>query len=579
MNESSPRTELRIWPGVLIVGIQWLLRFGVPSVVPELSGAAVLAAPAGAALVAVWWLFFSKARWTDRIGVIVGTAVAMAATSRLVHPSIAGGMMGLMLPIFAAPPLSMALVASAAAGQRLPPLLRRATMAGAIGIACASLTLVRTGGMSGNAASDVHWRWTPAPEERLLAAARKDSSATLGRDVAAQAEPSGHDGDWPGFRGAARDGVARGTSIATDWSQSPPAELWRQPIGPGWSSFAARGQRVYTQEQRGEEEIVSSYDLATGAPLWKHADAVRFWESNAGAGPRATPTVDGERVYSLGATGILNALDASTGSVVWARNAATDTQRKVPEWGFAGSPLVIGDAVVVAAGGVLSAYDRATGAPRWTSAERGWGYSSPHRATLGGVEQIVLSNGAGAIGVAAVDGALLWQHAWPGDGIVQPGLLADGDVLIGSGSGLNEATGLRRLAITHGDLGWSVTERWTTTGLKPYFNDFVVHEGHALGFDGGILACVALADGQRKWKGGRYGHGQMVLLADQDLLVVLAEDGDLALVRATPDAFTELARMPAIHGKTWNHPAVLGHTLLVRNGEEMAAFRLAPAAT
>lgn len=579
MNESPTQTPLRIWPGALIVAVQWLLRFGMPSAVPELSGAAMLAAPAGAALVVVWWLFFSRARWADRIGVIVGTAVAMAATSRLVHPSIASGMMGLMLPIFAAPPLSLALVASAAAGQRLAPPLRRATMAGAIGIACASLTLLRTGGMSGDAASDVHWRWTPAPEERLLATPSTKSPTSLAHDAAAHARAAVPGGDWPGFRGADRDGVARGTSIATDWKASPPVEMWRRPIGPGWSSFAVRGQRVYTQEQRGDEEFVSSYELATGAPLWQHTDAVRFWESNAGAGPRATPTVDGEHVYSLGATGVLNALDATTGSVVWARNAAIDTQRKVPEWGFSGSPLVIGDAVVVAAGGVLAAYDRATGTTRWTSSVRGWGYSSPHRATLGGIEQVVLANGAGAIAVAPADGALLWQHAWPGDGIVQPVLLADGDVLIGSGSGLNEASGLRRLAITHGASGWNVAERWTTTGLKPYFNDFVVHEGRAFGFDGSMLACVDLEDGQRKWKGGRYGHGQMVLLADQDLLIVLAEDGDLALVRAVPDAFTEIARLPAIHGKTWNHPVVVGDTLLVRNGEEMAAFRLAAAAT
>jgi outer membrane protein assembly factor BamB len=195
--------------------------------------------------------------------------------------------------------------------------------------------------------------------------------------------------------------------------------------------------------------------------------------------------------------------------------------------------------------------------------------------TIDGVAQIVLVNGPGAIGVAPSDGTVLWEHAWGGDSIVQPAVLAGGDLLIGSGSGLAANTGMLRVTVAHEPGGWFVKERWTSAGLKPYFNDFVVHQGHAFGFDGSILACIDLEDGKRKWKGGRYGHGQLVLLPDQNLLLVLSEDGELALVSATPDKFTELARVPAIEGKTWNHPVLVGDVLLVRNGEEMAAFRLA----
>jgi outer membrane protein assembly factor BamB len=229
--------------------------------------------------------------------------------------------------------------------------------------------------------------------------------------------------------------------------------------------------------------------------------------------------------------------------------------------------------VVVAVSGTLAAYDLATGKPRWVGPQHGGSYSSPQLATIDGVAQILLLSAPGAVSVAPADGTLLWEYTWEGGAIVQPALTADGGVLINAMSMMG-GMGTRRLAVAHGEGGWTVEERWTSNGLKPYFNDFVVHKGHALGFDGNILACIDLQDGKRKWKGGRYGNGQLVLLADQDLLLVLTEDGELALVRATPDQFIEVARVPALDAKTWNHPVLVGDILLVRNGREMAAFRL-----
>jgi outer membrane protein assembly factor BamB len=573
-DEPAKQKPLRLWPGVLAVVLQWLAWFVLPIVVPEAMLYGVLGGVLGGGLaVLVWWLFFSRAPWFERVGAIVLMPFALFGTSYIVHPSIANGMMGMMLPMYAIPILCLALVCWAITRRRLFSGPRRAAMVATIVLACGVFTLVRTGGISGDGVSDIHWRWTQTPEERLLALGGNEPVAPLSIPLAAKIGD-----DWPGFRGPHRDGIVRGVQIATDWSRSPPVELWRRPIGPGWSSFAVVGDLLYTQEQRGADEVVACYNLATGQPVWMHHDPARFWESNAGAGPRATPTLSNGRVYTLGATGIVNALDATDGGAVWSRNAASDTGKKIPGWGFAGSPLVVDDLVIVAVAGRLVAYDVATGHLRWLGPTGGSGYSSPHLATIEGVKHILLLDGEGVISVAPASGSQLWKYPWESDGIVQPALTADGDVLIGSGSGMGGAgTGVRRIAVAHGSGGWTAKERWTSAGLKPYFNDFVAHKCHAFGFDGNILACIDLADGKRKWKGGRYGHGQLILLPDQDLLLVVSEGGEVAMVAATPDEFRELARFPAIKGKTWNHPVLVGDILLARNDQEMAAFRLSQA--
>jgi outer membrane protein assembly factor BamB len=618
---STPRRPLRLWPGVVIVIVQWLLWFVVPVVAPDAALVGMLGGAGGGLAIVVWWLFFSRALWSERVGAIILMIIAVPAMKLIVHESIARIGMGMLLYIASIPYLSLALVAWALATRRLPDRARRVSLVAAIVLACAPWALLRTAGI-GSAGAEFHWRWTPTPEQRLLAAAddepkplpppapadrpgepvdpstssgslraegRDDSArvrpATGGADPAAPHSPADRPAmterglpraEWPGFRGAERDGIIRGVRIDTDWSASPPVEMWRRPIGPGWSSFAVRGDLLYTQEQRGDDEIVASYKVSTGEPVWRHRDPVRFWESEGGAGPRGTPAIGKDHVYAFGATGILNALDAGSGQVVWSRNVATDVGRKVPDWGFASSPLVVDDIVIVAAAGTLAAYDVASGSPRWRGPSYGGSYSSPHRATIDGVVQILLLGVPGAISVAPADGAVLWEHKWSPGAIVQPALTSDGDILINaivSTGGI----GTRRLAVRHGSDGWRVEERWTSIGLKPYFNDFVIHKGHAFGFDGSILACIGLEDGTRKWKGGRYGNGQLVLLPDQDLLLVVTEEGELALVRAAPDQFTEIARFKAIEGKTWNHPVLVGNVLLVRNGEEMAAFRLSVA--
>ena len=619
---------LRLWPGVAAAVVIVVFRIVVPAVIPDAGVLGMIAALAGTLAIVIWWLFFSRASWPDRIGAIVIMIVAAFATWPFLHRSITNGMMGMMFPIYAVPVLlGPAFVAAVVLTHRSSTLVRRTSMTVAIVLACAAWTIVRTDGLHGGSAAQLAWRWTKTAEERLLAQSSDETTAAPAAPAASPASspspaavekpaeppagknidaakavpvsptplptkkaeaavldkttpvpdpvPSTATPEWPGFRGPNRDGVIRGVQVKTDWSTSPPVEMWRRPVGPGWSSFAVQGDLLYTQEQRGEEELVACYRVSTGAPVWRHKDPVRFWESNGGAGPRATPMLSGGRVYAFGATGILNALDARSGAVIWSRNAASDAGRQVPDWGFSSSPVVLDGVVIVAASGTLVGYDASTGKTRWVGPRQLGSYSSPHRATIDGVTQVLLLSGSGAISVAPASGTELWQHRWEAGGttIVQPALTDDGNILVNAIAATG-GQGTRRLAVSHKGSDWNVEERWTSSGLKPYFNDFVVHKGHAYGFDGNILAAINLDDGARKWKGGRYGNGQLLLLADQDVLLVLSEDGDLALVSATPDRFTELARFKVIEGKTWNHPAIAGNVLLVRNGEEMAAFRL-----
>jgi outer membrane protein assembly factor BamB len=602
VSEPIPKKPLRLWPGVALAALLLLFKFVVPLVVPGAVIVVLMGSLACAMAILLWWLFLSRAPRSERLGAVLLIIVAVFGTFRILHGSLGAGQARFLFIVLALPALGLALVVWAAATRGLSDALRRTTMAAAILIAVGGWACVRVGGVSNDLRPELHWRWARTPEERLLAQAASEPVAlpaapavvpatpavtpapakaapttakappTAPKEIPAAAVSSP---EWPGFRGPRRDGIIPGVRIVTDWAASPPVELWRRPIGPGWSSLAVHGDLIYTQEQRGDDELVSCYNAATGKPVWIHRDVTRFYDAGSGAGPRGTPTLGNGRVYALGATGIVNALNAPDGAVVWSRNVASDTGATMPDYGFASSPLVVGDVVIVAASGRLIAYDLATGNPRWRAQTGGGGYSSPQLFTIGGVEQVLLVSGHGATSFVPADGKLLWDHPLKtGMRIVQPAVASDGEILMTLGETGMGGTGLRRIAVVHGPGGWSVQERWTSTGLKPTFNDFVVHNGYAFGFDGAILACIDLKDGQRKWKGGRYGGGQLVLLPDQDLLLVLSEEGELALVGATADQFKELARFRAIEGKTWNHPVLVGDRLLVRNGQEMAAFRL-----
>jgi outer membrane protein assembly factor BamB len=568
-------------------------RIGVKAIVPGIQGFgyAVMGSFACAVLLVIWWAFFSRARRGERFGALGLIVASLGLTWLLKHNS----MWVPWLVAYALPLLSTLFVFWAAATSRLSNRVRVVSMIVTVVVACMGWLVLRQDGINGDHVATFAWRWTKSSEERLLSQTANETlppPAQVATDTSPATNPSPSPGPsasaakndavkqpandaiaaWPGFRGPNRDGVVRGVKIKTDWVAAPPAQLWRRPIGPGWSSFSVNGDLVYTQEQRGESEVVACYNAGTGQPVWAHSDAARFFESNAGAGPRGTPTLSNGRVYTVGATGIVNALDAAKGTSLWSHNIATDTGKETPFWGFSSSPLVVGDVVIVAASGQLIGYDATTGNRRWLGPSSGGSYSSPQLVTIAGVQQVLLVTGTGVTSVDPANGQKNWDYAWAGNSIVQPAITPEGDLLLTS-----QDRGTQRISIERSSSGWTVAERWTSNALKPYFNDFVIHKGYAYGFDGRILSCIDLKDGQRKWKGGRYGNGQLVLLPDQDLLLVLSEEGEVVLVSAKPNEFSEIAKVPAIEGKTWNHPVLVGDLLLVRNSEQMAAFRLSKA--
>jgi outer membrane protein assembly factor BamB len=569
ISEPALQKVLRLWPGVVIVILQWLVRFVIPVISTDTIAIAigVFGGLLGGLALVVWWVFFSRAPRLERWGAIILMIVALFATSLMLHVSVKTSMMGMMFVVYAIPVLSLAFVVWAVASRRFSVGSRRATMVATIILASGFWVFLRTNWMTGEARHDFSWRWAKTAEEKLLSRT-SDKLVKLPLDPAAMATEA----EWPGFRGQNRDGIIHGVRIETDWLKFPPVEMWRRSVGPGCSSFAVHGVLFFTQEQRGDYEMVTCYSLNTGDPVWKHSDKVRFWDAHAGAGPRSTPTLSKGRVYTLGATGILNVLDEVNGAVVWSRDAAGDAKVKTPGWGYTSSPLVVDSVVIIAMADKILAYDLVKGNLRWSGSDSGESYSSPQLFTLDGIRQVLFMNNEGATSYSPSDGKILWRLSLIGTHIVQPSQISKNDILIDAGS----LKGMRRLAIKNESGKWTIEERWSSTGYKPFFSDYVIHKGNVFGLEGLGMVCIDIEKGSRKWKGGRNG-GQLILLADQDLLLVLSEKGDLALVKATPVRYIEVGRFPAINGKTWNHPVMVGNILLVRNTSEMVAFRLSRA--
>ncbi len=392
--------------------------------------------------------------------------------------------------------------------------------------------------------------------------------------VGAQA-PQAPAASWPGFRGPDRDGVYR-EPIRLSWEGLAP--MWKKPVGGGRASFAVAEGRAFTIEQRREQEVIVAYDVMTGRELWTNGWNERFSQwMGGGEGPRATPAWADGHVFALGARGEFRCLDAATGRTVWRTNILKDAGAKNLRWGMAGSPLIAGDAVIVQPGGSagrsVAAYDRRTGKRLWTALDDKQAYASPMQVTLLGVPQFLIVSSTRLVGMTLDRRQVLWEFPWSTDhdaNAVQPIVIGDQRVFYSSGYG----TGAVVIELTKAGEGFSVREVWRNIRMKNRQSSSVLYDGFIYGLDEGILACIEASTGTLKWKGGRYGHGQLLLASGN--LVVVTEEGDLVLVAATPEKLRELAHVPAIDGETWNVPAFADGILLVRNTKEMAAFDLRP---
>jgi outer membrane protein assembly factor BamB len=419
------------------------------------------------------------------------------------------------------------------------------------------------------------WRWEPNPDE-LLAGVPQESA----RPLAWTTTPY----DYPAFLGGRFWAEVEGVDLATDWKEHPPQQLWKQPIGAGWSGFAVVGDHAFTQEQRGPNELVVCYDVATGTILWSHQDEVRWDPSGSGAlggvGPRATPTVADGRVYTMGATGILNCLEAPTGKLLWSHDTLAEEGAAQVMWGRACSPIVVGEWVVASVGGSednsLVAYDAATGKRAWGAGTRQSSYATPVLTTIAGVEQIVVVNQDYVTAHDAATGAVLWEHRFAGNSDSnasnsQPVPVGDDRLLLSKGYSIPA----QLVQVTRDRETWKTEIVWEKSVLRTKMSNILVRDGYVYAIDDIDLVCVELATGKRKWKSRRrpeVGNGQIMLVGDA--IVVLSESGEVILIEANPKKYRELGSFQAIQGVTWNTAALSRDLLLVRNAGEAACFRL-----
>ncbi|WP_143543823.1 PQQ-binding-like beta-propeller repeat protein [Rhodopirellula sp. MGV] len=564
--------KLRTWPAwiIALLAVGLIAARWYPTVSLNLMMAAFMGPAAAGGLMLLWWCFFSRASVKEKILGTIGFIAVVVIAVALLDSSMQDMATIVMVVPTAVLAFLLTLIFFAAQPKRRLPLALVVTA-----LLVSYWETQKLEGLTGRFEAELLWRWEPTAEERYLAElAKRDDAAEP--SVAAESI-SFASAPWPAFRGAERDGILHGVRVSENWKETPPVEVWRQKIGPGWSSFAIGGGRLFTQEQRGDNEAVICLDAETGKQIWDVTYPSRFWEAIGGAGPRATPTLTENALFSLGADGILLCLDPLDGREIWRRDLKDDAKRSAPQWGFSSSPLIADGNVIVHAGGEgdlgVIAYQTTDGKIAWSAPSGDHSYSSPQLATIEGTAGVLMMTNTGLDFLDPANGEVIWQHAWPVENYraLQP-LVVGNSVYIATA--LQDGT--RKVNVTKptDDGPWETSEEWTTMQMKPDFNDFVFYEGNVYGFDGSVFACIDAETGDRQWKRGRYGNGQVLLLADAGQLLITTEKGEIVLAKASPDKLVEIAKLPVLDGKTWNHPVVVGDRLFVRNAKEIACYSL-----
>lgn len=382
--------------------------------------------------------------------------------------------------------------------------------------------------------------------------------------------------DWPQFRGQDRDGVSHETGLSESWPEAGPPELWRVPLGAGFSGVAAVGGRLYTMDSQGEEEHVVCLDAKSGREVWRTPVGQLFREST-GNGPRSTPTVDGDLLWALASYGDLVALRTATGEEVWSVSLPRRFGTEMLPFGFASMPLVVGDNLVVEASGVdgysVVAFDKRSGEIAWHAATAGMSYASPIRIHAGGVEQLVFLNVEGLVSLSP-DGEILWSAPFPGPGpmkVAMPVFAAPDGILVSASYDTGAMMVRMKPGPSAGEVGAEVA--WQNRRMRNHFSTSVAHDGLVYGFDNATLKALDGATGEQLWaKRGGFGKGSLVY-ADGHL-IVLTEHGKLLLVEAGGEAYRELGAVQLVEERTWAPPSLADGTLYVRAANELVALGL-----